>query len=149
MYNSTITVFNHYQSKSADIWYPTILRGVDLNIDRAAIVAKYGAESKDNAKLHIKYRLADGVKYIGNKPYLLPKDWEQLPNDELSKYITFASGNNFTFFMQGEFGDGTPINDADYTDGLYGYLEKRYDNVFAVSSVAEYSLIPHFEVLAK
>lgn len=149
MYSDTITLFNRYRSNSADIWYPTILHNVDLNIDRAAIVAKYGADSKDKAMLHIRLESIDGVKSIASKPYLLPKEWEQMPNDELSNYITFASGNNFTFFIEGEWGDGLPVNDSDYSDGLYGYLEKRYDNVFAVNSVAEYSLIPHLEVLAK
>ena len=149
MYRDTITVFNHYQSKTADIWYPTVIHGVDLNVDRAAIIAKYGAESKDNAILHVKLHNVNGTKYIGKKPYLLPKEWSAQPNDALPGTITFTGGQTFDFFIAGEWSDNTPIDDAEYTNGFYDYLNKRHDNVFAVTSVAEYSLIPHLEIMAK
>lgn len=150
MYSDVVTVFNRYQSKSADIWIPTVLHGVDLNADRAAIITKYGADSKDNAVLHIKYIIDDtGVKLVGEKPYLTPKNWERLPNDELTGYITFNSGTNFTFFTVGEFESAEPIPDEDYTEGFYGYMNTNCDGVYAVTSAAEYSVIPHFEILAK
>ena len=129
------------------MWYPTILRGVNLNIDKAAIIAKYGAESKDNAALNVRYTVLDGKKMIGDKPYLPPKEWERQTNDMLPKTVTFASGIDFDFFMVGEYENTEPIPDDDYIDGFYNHINNTCDYVFAVTSVAEYSVIPHFEIM--
>ena len=56
MYKDTITLFNRKEGNEGDTWYPTVLRNVNLNMDRAAILAKYGAESADSAVLHIRYK---------------------------------------------------------------------------------------------
>ena len=48
MYNDTITLFNRYESKLGDTWYPSILHNTNLNMDKASIVAKYGSDSQDN-----------------------------------------------------------------------------------------------------
>lgn len=147
MYSDKITLFNHYKSRLGDMWYPTVIDGVNLLIDKAAIVAKYGAESKDNAVLNIVYQSIDGVIMVNEKPYLPPKEWEQLTNDKLSEYITFTSGTDFDFFMLGEFPTTNPIADNDFIDGFYNYINDKYDYVFAVTSVAKYTAIPHFEIM--
>jgi hypothetical protein len=41
-----------------------------------------------------------------------------------------------------------PIKDDDYgREGFYNYMNDRYDYVFAITKVAEYSVIPHFEIM--
>ena len=147
MYNDTVTIFNRYQSKLGDMWYPTVLSGVNLNVDKAAIIAKYGPESQDKASLNIKYSRPGNVVTVGKKPYLLPEDWERLPNDYLPGNITFKSGSNFDFFYGGDWGGEDPISDNDYTNGFYDYMNNHYDMVFVISSVAMYSEIPHFEIM--
>lgn len=147
MYSDTITLFNHYKSRLGDMWYPTVINGVNLNIDKAAIIAKYGAESKDNVVLNVKYIIQDSVKIIVGKPYLTPKEWERQTNDMLPKTVTFSSGVDFDFFIVGEYENTEPIPDDDYIDGFYNYINNNYDNVFVVTSVAEYSVIPHFEIM--
>lgn len=149
MYSDKITLFNHYKSRLGDMWYPTVIDGVNLLIDKAAIVAKYGAESKDNAILNIHYQIVDGQILIDGKPYLPPKEWERQTNDQLSDSITFTSGTDFDFFMLGEYPTTTPIadNDFDNDGGFYNYMNKEYDYVFAVTSVAKYTAIPHFEIM--
>lgn len=148
MYNKVVTIFNKYEDQTGEIyWYPHVLSGVDLIIDKAANVAKTGLDSADTANLHVKYRIVDGKKMIGDKPYLPPKEWEQQPNDELSESITFDSGD---FFMEGEYSTD-PIKDSDYTDrvngGFYDYINKRHDYVFLITNVGgPYTLIPHFEI---
>lgn len=151
MYKDTITLFCRKPGErgQGDIWYPTVIYNVNLNIDRAAILAKYGPESQDNAALHIRYArengeimipCSDGVK----KPWMPPKEW-----DKTEDSITFTSGNNFDFFMLGEW-DGGIATDADYGDeGFYNYMNRTKDYVFAVTSVAVYSVIPHFEIMGK
>lgn len=147
MYSGTVTLFNRYKSRLGDMWYPTVIHGVNIQIDKAAIIAKYGAESKDNAILNVKYHILDNTKMVGNKPYFPPKEWERQTNDKLPETITFASGVDFDFFMLGEYPTTEPISDDDYIDGFYDYVNDEYDFVFAITSVAQYSAIPHFEIM--
>lgn len=152
MYTDTITLFNRKEGEDGDIWFPTVLHNVDLNMDRAAILAKYGAESADSAILHIRYKQTGVNKMVGDKPWVSPKDWEKLPDQK--KAITFTPGDRFDFFWLGDWGGEDPIYDASYsgtaTAGFYNHMNKNYDFVFAVSSVGgPYSVIPHFEILGK
>ena len=147
MYSGTVTLFNRYKSRLGDMWYPTVINGVNIQIDKAAIIAKYGAESKDNAILNVKYHILDNTKMVGNKPYFPPKEWERQTNDKLPETITFASGVYFDYFMLGEYPTTGPISDDDYIDGFYDYANDEYDFVFAITSVAQYSAIPHFEIM--
>lgn len=136
MYQDTITLFNYHASD--DKYYPTVLHNVDLNIDRAAIVAKYDINSKDNARLHIKHNLGR----IGSKRYILPKEYEASQNP--SETLTF--GTERDFFIEGEYSE-TPVSDNSYTDGFYSYINANYDNCFKITSAAKYSVIPHFEIM--
>lgn len=145
MYQNTITLFNRYGSN----WYATILNNVDLNVDRACIAAKYGESSKDNAKLHIKYIKNDDVIVIGTKRYLKPKEYANQTEEQARNTLTFRSGDDFDFFVLGVWDGDSVISDDDFTDGFYNHINKVYDGVFAITSVGRYSLIPHFEILAK
>lgn len=147
MFSDVVTVFNHYKSRLGDMWYPTVVRNANLLIDKAAIVAKYGAESKDNAILNIHYQTVDGQIMVDGKPYLPPKEWERQTNDKLAESITFTSGTDFDFFMLGEYPTTNPIADDDYVDGFYNHVNDEYDYVFAITSVARYTAIPHFEIM--
>ena len=150
MFTDTITVFNYYKDSLKNVtWYPTVIHGVNLLIDKAAIVAKYGAESKDNAVLNIHYQTVDGQIMVDGKPYLPPKEWEGQTNDKLPETITFASGTDFDFFMLGEYPMQGPINDDDYRNGFFEEVKKEYDYVFSITSVGMYSVIPHFEITGK
>lgn len=150
MYADTITLFNRKEGRMGDTWYPSILRNVQLNIDKAAILAKYGAESQDKAVLNIRYTQDGENKMVGEKPWLSPKQWEALPLPE--KALTFTDGSRFDFFWLGEWEDEEPLYDADYSaDGdFYTYMNRTHDFVFAVTAVGgPYSVIPHFEILGK
>ena len=143
MYQDTITLFNRKKgSVYGDMWYPTIIRGVNLNIDRAAILAKYGSDSQDNAVLHIKYRKEGPEIIVAEKPWMPPKAW-----DKTEDSITFNPDGDF--FIKGEWNGGI-VSDADHgPDGFYVKMNLEYDYVFAVSSVAQYSIIPHFEIMGE
>ena len=182
MYRDTITLFNFYNG----IWRATVLNNVDLNADRAAIIARYGTESSDRAKLHVSFQpTADGTIKIGSNKYVKPEDYTGEAGT-----ITFASGNLFSFFSsfnwdgnvgnieegvydfgtidpwntgrslrggtfnpwnEGGMYDGNHIliDDSIYDEGFYNYMNARYGDIYAVSNVAIYSVIPHFEVMAK
>lgn len=149
MYSDVITLFNRYDMGGDDVWHPTVLRGVDLNIDKAAIVAKYGENATDNARLHVRYTSDDGVVKIGGKTYLPPKEFKAQNSAVAAKCITFATGQNFDFFIVGEWKGGEPVDDVEYIDGFYNFCNNIYDYCFAITSVAQYSVIPHFEIMAK
>lgn len=145
MYQDTVTIFNKYESTTETIWYPTTLHNVDLNADRGAIARVYGSDSTDNARLHVKFNTQDGLIYVGNKPYYPPKEWATHLNDDLPGEITFKPGD---FFINGEYAN-TPVNDDDTLDGFYTFINRRYDDCYVITSVGRYSVIPHFEILAK
>lgn len=150
MFTDVITVFNSYEDSLKNVtWYPTVIHEVNLLIDKAAIVAKYGAESKDNALLNIHYQTVDGQIMVDGKPYFPPKEWERQTNDKLPETITFASGTGFDFFMLGEYPEIKPILDEEYRNGFFEEVKKEYDFVFAITSVGMYSVIPHFEITGK
>lgn len=149
MYDETITLFNRYHSNAGDTWYPTVIRGVNLTIDKASIVARYGENNENSAALHIKYqRDIDNDISIAGKKYREPKVWADLLNDDLGGYITFKTGNEGDFFITGDYGLEV-IEDNAYTNGFLSYCRKKYDNVFVLTSVGRYDLIPHFEILGK
>lgn len=151
MYQDTITLFNRKPGDRGkpDTWYPTVIRNVNLNIDRAAILAKYGAESQDNASLLIHYQKKNGEVYIPcdaetEKQWMPPKKW-----DKTEDSLTFTAGTNFDFFWKGEWTGGI-VSDSDYGgEGFYNYMNRTHDYVFAISAVAMYSVIPHFEIMGK
>lgn len=188
MYDKTITVFNKYVNQKDEIfWYPTVIRNVQLIVDKNANVAKTGLESADTASLHIRFQIsnkkrADGqvsewldvhgngildangnqmliyepvdmlkkYKYvIAGKKYLPPKEWASQTNDILPNIVTIASGD---FFMEGEYSEKI-VADEDYQSrrdgGFYDYMNKNHDNVFLITNVGTYTLIPHFEIGGK
>lgn len=151
MYSDTVTIFNFYESSTITIWYPRIISGADLSTDIGAILKKYGTNSTDKAELHITYILREGRKIITNSngaelSWLPPKEWKQQEESKLSNSITFGPDD---FFMEGVW-EGGPINEDDYPDGFYGYMNSQYDFVYRISAVGgPYAVIPHFEILGK
>lgn len=159
MYRDNIIVFNRKATASGDVWYPTALTA-DVNIDKAALVAKYGETAKNTAKVHVAFSVDSCGKHIGAKTLLTPKAWQE--GSSPASTITFADGQAFDFiifnsavtFENGTLNFGTvsktaPISDDDFPQGLYELLKAQYDGVFAIDSVAEYSVIPHLEILAR
>lgn len=149
MYTDTITLFNRYKSSTGDIWYPSILHNVNVNMDKAAIIAKYGAESQNKAVLNVKYRIEDGEKMVGDKKWLPPKEWKNQEERLLTTSLTFSSGQSFDFFIVGEYESESPIADNDFKDGFYNHLNTKHDFVYAITEATFYSVIPHFEITAK
>lgn len=144
MYQDTITLFNRKPGDrgNPDTWYPTVIENVNLNVDRAAILAKYGAESQDKAVLFIRYTTDGGNILVADKPWTLPKTW-----DGSEDSLTF--GTDGDFFWQGEWPDGVVTDEQYGSEGFYGYMNRTHDNVFSITAAAKYSVIPHFEIMGK
>lgn len=148
MYRDTITLFNRKveDRSKGSIWYPTVIKGVNLIIDRAAIVAQYGPETQDSAILNIRYTEKDGEILVAGKPWMPPKEWDQTEDA-----LTFATGSEFDFFWLGEWTGGI-VQDIDYTNGFYPHMNNKHDYVFAITSVSRltgFGVLPHFEITGK
>ena len=144
MYTDVLTLFNRKPGDRGgpDTWLPTVIKGVNINIDRAAILTKYGAQCQDKAVVNIRYEMRGGQIVVAGKRFQTAKEWSQTADK-----ITLTPAKDF--FWAGEW-DGVVVSDADYgTEGFYGYMNRTKDNVFLISSVARYSAIPHFEVMGK
>lgn len=150
MYDKTITVFNKYVNQKDEIsWYPTVIKGVQLIVDKSANIEKTGLDTADTATLHVLYGVVSNEKVVSGKKYLEPKKWAKQINDTLGHTVTFSSGD---FFIEGEH-DEKMIADEDYQSrrdgGFYDYMNKNHDNVFLITNVGTYTLIPHFEIGGK
>lgn len=146
MHDTTITVFNRKKDKKKNVtWYPSIISRCNLTLDKAAVVAKYGSESKDNIVVNVPYSTSSGNIIIDGKIYLPPKEWARA--DDPTTSVTFADGQESDFIYIGEWDSTDPIDDDDYgTDGFYNHMNNHYDYVFAVTGTALYKVIPHLEV---
>lgn len=151
MFNDTVTIFNRWRPAGAtgDVWYPTVLRGVELQTDRAAIVAKYGDQCADRALLLVHYQTdEEGRKLVGGKEYLPPKAWQA--EEDPAGAVTFDPGEAFDFFMEGAWPDETPIQDSDYSwNGFFDHMNRTQDGVYAVTQASVFKAIPHVEITGR
>lgn len=133
--NKTVTLFNRSFNAETEeeIYYPTLLEGVDLVETKGANVSKSGMDSADAAKLFV---CIDDV----NKTYMEPKAWDALTEDEKKNYITFHSTEDF--FVKG---DQTAV-DLPETDA-YEWMRNNFDDVYKVTNIDKYEdILPHFEI---
>lgn len=136
--NKTVTLFNRsYNAETEkETYYPTLLEGVDLVETKGANVSKSGMDSADAAKLFV--RIADVGKTI--KPYLPPKEWKELPEEEKPNYITFTPAEDF--FIKG---DHTDVELPE--EYAYEWMCENFDDVYKVTTIDKYEdVLPHFEV---
>ena len=147
IYRQTITLFNRRTVNEVTAWYPFLIEGVHLIMDKSIIISTYGEQSQDNVKIHIRYVPSEDGAVVNGKVYMLPKQWNR--EGDPSKNFTLSFGDNFDFIMEGDYGSDVPVMDDAYPKGFYNYMNKNYDNVFAISNVSKFNLIPHFEVGAR
>ena len=139
MYKDTVTVFNCKKGALGDTWFPTVLKNVNLNIDKGAIAEKYGPGSEDVCVLNVKYQERNGSILIGESVWLPPKEWQALENH--AGFITFNAETDF--FWAGAWSG--EITQEDF----YGWMLGTHDFVFAITGVGYFSVLPHFEVTGK
>lgn len=150
MYDDVVTLFNRYENTAGDVlWYPSVIKNVNLLIDKGSVVARYGEDSRDEAILNVRYRFAGVDKMVGNKKWVAPKQWKGQAGKPEFDTLTFNAGESFDFFMLGEWDNTTPIPDYEYKNGFYNHMKKQKDYVFAITSVSCFKLIPHFEITGK
>ena len=147
LYRQTITLFNRKEVDGKTYWYPTVLEGVHLVLDQSIIISTYGEQAQDNAMVHIMYQKSGADAIVGGKVYMTPKVFRASGDPTFN--ITFGYGDNFDFIMSGAYEDISPVDDTMYKHGFFNHMNKLYDEVFAITRVAKFNLIPHFEITAR
>ncbi len=147
MYQKTITLFN-YHAKT-DSWYTTVFVGTDLIENTGTNATRQGQTNSDAVDLLIHVRKDKTADTIYSNPalhldkqYVGSKTYAAIENPR--NYFTFTPESDF--FIVGSYYSAEPVADAEFEDGLYSAMNAAHDGVYMVSSVAFYSLIPHFEI---
>lgn len=147
MYRDTVTLFNLHDG----LWRASVLQGVDLNADRAAIIAKYGADCKDRARLHVRYQVSDGniVVRSGETSYAVLEPRQYSGEEGTIAFRPASTGEVVDFFLAGEWDGDTTVEDSEYESGFYDYMNGTRDGVYTITEAARYSVIPHFEITGR
>lgn len=131
MFPHTVTVYNKMENDMGMATYNiTILRGVFLDISKAANVMKSGLTSADSVSLYIPMNIeAINAKTGEAQQFAQPKVYERLEESERADYWTLRIGGSSSvadcYFVKGEIVE----------DSSYGDMKNRYDDVYDVSTV--------------
>lgn len=129
-----VTIFNRFfdPETEEEKYYPTVLDSVDIVETRGANITNSGMNSADAVKLYVDF---DNL----TKPYIAPKEWDALPEDIKTDYITFHSDEDF--FVRGDH-----TNELQ-NERVYEWFRDNVDSVYKISTVDKYEdVLPHFEV---
>ena len=121
MFKETITLYNRVADGYNDRYECTILKNVEIQPTNSI----KNNNSTDKFKLFININSQ-------NKLYVKPKEYDK--SLDKSHCFTVRTGD---FFVLGE----VTIDNATYQS-----INKKYDDVYNVTSIKEYSVIPHLEV---
>ena len=151
IYTQTVTMFTRHHETVNGVeklyWYPTVIPSVHLVANRAKIISMYGELCQDNVLLHVRYAPNGADAVVAGKTYVKPLVYAGM--QDVSNYITFNMGDNFDFFMEGDWGSTTSIDDDTYSSGFFDYMNHSRDHVWAVSNCTQYFLLPHFELTGR
>ena len=122
-YNMKCTVWNKAVSGTwqEETWFPTVIDAVRILETKGTNIQKSGNQQADAVRLHISDLFSKP-----DKPYATPEEW--IPGETYTL-------NDQTFFSKGDTSAITPDKD----------FFARSD-VFHISSVDRFEIIPHFEI---
>ena len=143
MFQDMVTVFNRRDG----LWYPTVIQGVHVEHSAGAGPAAYGGQRADSVTVLVPYVPVDGAVTVAGKVYLPPKLWQKV--EEPERFITFASGEQFDFFVLGPWEETGPVSDEGWPGGFFDHLNRSRDGVFAISSAQRFGALPHFEIVGR
>ena len=151
LYKQTVTLFNRVKGQNDEvIWKPTVLHKVHLIQNKGAVWDNQGGRVQDNATLHVRYEISDGDIIVDGKRYYPPKKYQESFGSDDCFTFQYGNNNDFDFFVEGEVDVPGTVSESDYgRHGFYSYANKKYDNVYAITSVSKFNLIPHFEITAR
>jgi len=147
VYDKTITVFSRKKQGKDTVWYATVMDGVSIT---DTVVESENGQARehtgDNVRVVVRTQPeSDGTVFVSGKEYLNPKEWNRA--DAISDSFSLKSGSDFDFFIYGDYDEFDGAKDSLYEpNGFYQYMRKNYDRVYVISSVALFTVLPHFEI---
>lgn len=134
MFNDTVTIFTLHAGR---IWHPAVIKGCHLIVTKSARKTQAGVDGGDTMQLHIPTReiAAAGFEVIK------PKQYDALSDP--SGKLAFHDATDF--FIEGEFDIGQ-VYDENYAAGFYDYMNRTHEEVYMITSSAEFRFLPHWEL---
>lgn len=143
MFDKTVTIFN----QSGGVWYPKTYTNAQVITDRGYLRRVYGDTANDSVIVHIPCKYENGTCILTDEvEFVTPKEFDASANKAI--VATFRSGNDFDIILLGAYAN-EPVTDSEYTGGFYKHLKSERDGVFALTNVAQYYVVPHFEITGR
>lgn len=121
-YKDTVTIWSQQEASGLwgdGEWIPKVIRNARLLVSRGNNIQTSGNKEADSARLHIHEQLSS---------------WD-------GTLLPVADGK--AFFTEGD-------TSAEQTAGnFFENMKKKYPNVFMITSVDRFGIIPHWEVWGK
>ena len=144
MFDRTVTLFNFHKSDRK--WYSTVVKGCSLSDTYSSSKGGYGTANTGSANIHFHCSKSQVFRCGGKtKKYLDPMIYQKTEN--VGKYLTFTPEVDFVVIDEAV--TDTGINDGDYENGFYHFMNEHLDNVHMITNSAWYNLLPHFVVGTK
>ena len=144
MFGRTVTIF----SKHHDTWYPRVFNDTQVSQDRGYIKRTYGETANETVSVHVKRK---NGKAEGLYDVYEPKAWSELQS--VDGAICFNTVDTGCLLWLGDYStideDLEPIADASVPKGFYSYFRGEHDNVYALTQVATFVEIPHWEIAGR
>ena len=134
--NDTITLFNRIwdDENESETWLATVLSKCNLVATRGRNISKSGLENADTVKLYV-----DTAEQVNE--FVKPKVYESLAD----KSNVYTLTPQIDFFVKGDVSA-----EASFEEGFFEYILGKYDDVYKVTTVDEYTeILPHLEVGGK
>ena len=144
MFDRTVTLFNFHESDKK--WYGSVIKKCSLADTYSSSKNGYGYNNAGSANIHFhcsKDKIFNTTR--GTKMYLDPMEYQK--KEFVGKYLTFNPERDFVV-IDVEVEDAV-VDDSDYENGFYDFMNRNLDNVHMITNAAWYNLLPHFVVGTK
>lgn len=142
MFDRTITLYNYKRSEAT--WRGNVINGCTLVATESASDNTRGTGSTSNVNIHVHCNPDRTVKTQAGavKRFIPPKEYQSL--NAIVNEVTFTPEVDFIVVDRAM--DELTVDDTNFENGFYHYMNNTYDNVFMVTNATWYNLIPHFVV---
>lgn len=139
MFDRVITLYNF--RKSNKTWYGTVISGCTLVATESSADSSRGTGSTSNVNIHVHCTINKKLR-TANKTFVSPKEYQTL--DSVDGSFTFTPEKDF--MIVGKEMTDLVVNDEDFENGFYSFINHTVDDVYMVTNATWYSLLPHFVV---
>ena len=147
-YKDSVVVYNRY-AKGPEQYFGT-------RFDNVRVELTQGTDQKVSGMENVSACVVKIPNSDLSKPYIAPKAWKKLTEEEKAEYFTLdAESQNFFIIVKKEelrIDIDVPIGlveSDNYAGGYFEYVKEQYGYAFSLDTVDVYNLIPRFEIGGK